>query len=166
MGIGTCIIAKPWSRVTKLQKKNVSITQNGNVEIFPDPGYYGLSSVNISSIVPTFVKTNSFDTLPTDNVVNGTIGLIQEEENVFEPFTPGIEANALLFDTSFNLLPILEQFASENKWIVISNSGQESKIYENNNIYIPPNSIFIFGLLGGLNVLVNKSNNYFNFSMS
>lgn len=166
MGIGTCIIAKPWSRVTKLQKKNVSITQNGNVEIFPDPGYYGLSSVNISSIVPTFVKTNSFDTLPTDNVVNGTIGLIQEEENVFEPFTPGIEANALLFDTSFNLLPILEQFASENKWIVISNSGQESKIYENNNIYIPPNSIFIFGLLGGLNVLVNKSNNYFNFLMS
>lgn len=166
MGIGTCIIAKPWSRVTKLQKKNVSITQNGNVEIFPDPGYYGLSSVNISSIVPTFVKTNSFDTLPTDNVLNGTIGLIQEEENIFESFTPGIEANALLFDTSFNLLPILEQFASENKWIVISNSGQESKIYENNNIYIPPNSIFIFGLLGGLNVLVNKSNNYFNFSMS
>lgn len=172
MGIGTCIIAKPWSRVTinnrdiKLQKKDISITQNENIEIFPDPGYYGLSSVNISSIVPTFVKTNSFDTLPTDNVVNGTIGLIQEEENVFEPFTPGIEANALLFDTSFNLLPILEQFASENKWIVISNSGQESKIYENNNIYIPPNSIFIFGLLGGLNVLVNKSNNYFNFSMS
>lgn len=166
MGIGTCIIAKPWSRVTKLQKKNVSITQNGNVEILPDSGYYGLSSVNISSIVPTFVKTNSFDTLPTDSVLNGTIGLIQEEENVFEPFTPGIEANALLFDTSFNLLPILEQFASENKWIVISNSGQESKIYENNNIYIPPNSIFIFGLLGGLNVLVNKSNNYFNFSMS
>lgn len=166
MGIGTCIIAKPWSRVTKLQKKNVSITQNGNVEIFPDPGYYGLSSVNISSIVPTFVKTNSFDRLPTDNVLNGTIGLIQEEENIFESFTPGIEANALLFDTSFNLLPILEQFASENKWIVISNSGQESKIYENNNIYIPPNSIFIFGLLGGLNVLVNKSNNYFNFSMS
>lgn len=71
MGIGTCIIAKPWSRVTKLQKKDVSITQNGNVEILPDPGYYGLSSVNISSIVPTFVKTNSFDTLPTDNVLNG-----------------------------------------------------------------------------------------------
>lgn len=165
MGIGTCIIAKPWSRVTKLQKKNVSITQNRNVEIFPDPGYYGLSSVNISSIVPTFVKTNSFDTLPTDNVLNGTIGLIQEEENIFESFTPGIEANALLFDTSFDLLPILEQFTNESKWIVISNSGQESKIYENNNIYIPPNSIFIFGLLGGLNVLVNKSNNYFNFSM-
>lgn len=165
MGIGTCIIAKPWSRVTKLQKKNVSITQNGNVEIFPDPGYYGLSSVNISSIVPTFVKTNSFDTLPTDNVLNGTIGLIQEEENIFESFTPGIEANALLFDTSFDLLPILEQFANESKWIVISNSGQESKIYENNNIYIPPNSIFIFGLFGGLIVLVNKSNNYFNLSM-
>lgn len=166
MGIGTCIIAKPWSRVTKLQKKNVSITQNGNVEIFPDPGYYGLSSVNISSIVPTFVKTNSFDTLPTDNVLNGTIGLIQEEENIFESFTPGIEANALLFDTSFDLLPILEQFLNEAKWIIVSNSGQESKIYENNNIYIPPNSIFIFGIFGGLNVLVNKSNNYFNFSMS
>ena len=166
MGIGTCIIAKPWSRVTKLQKKNVSITQNGNVEIFPDPGYYGLSSVNISSIVPTFVKTNSFDTLPTDNVLNGTIGLIQEEENIFESFTPGIEANALLFDTSFDLLPIFEQFANESKWIVISNSGQESKIYENNNIYIPPNSIFMFGLFGSLNVLVNKSNNYFNFSVS
>lgn len=171
MGIGTCIIAKPWSRVTinngdiKLQKKDVSITQNGNVEILPDSGYYGLSSVNISSIVPTFVKTNSFDTLPTDSVLNGTIGLIQEEENIFESFTPGIEANALLFDTSFDLLPILEQFANESKWIVISNSGQESKIYENNNIYIPPNSIFIFGLFGGLNVLVNKSNNYFNFSM-
>lgn len=172
MGIGTCIIAKPWSRVTinngdiKLQKKDVSITQNGNVEILPDSGYYGLSSVNISSIVPTFVKTNSFDTLPTDNVVNGTIGLIQEEENVFESFTPGIEANALLFDTSFDLLPILGQILNESKWIVVSNSGQESKIYEDNNIYIPPNSIFIFGIFGGVGVLVNKSNNYFNFSVS
>lgn len=162
MGIGTCIIAKPWSRVTKLQKKDVSITQNGNVEILPDPGYYGLSSVNISSIIPTFVKTNSFDTLPTDNVLNGTIGLIQEEENVFESFTPGIEANALLFDTSFDLLPIFGQLLNETKCIVVSNSGQESKIYENNNIYIPPNSIFIFRLLGNLIVFVNKSNNYFN----
>ena len=166
MGIGTCIIAKPWSRVTKLQKKDVSITQNGNVEIFPDHGYYGLSSVNISSIVPTFVKTNSFDTLPTDNVLNGTIGLIQEEENVFESFTPGIETNALLFDTSFDLFPVIAQILNESKWIVVSNSGQESKIYENNNIYIPPNSIFIFGILGSLNVVVNKSNNYFNFSTS
>lgn len=155
MGIGTCIIAKPWSRVTinnediKLQKKNVSITQNGSVEVLPDSGYNGLSSVNISSIVPTFVKTTSFDTLPTDNVVNGTIGLIQEEEKVFESFTPGIEANALLFDTSFDLLPVLEQFINEGKWIVVSNSGQESKIYENNYVYFPPNSIFILGLLGG-----------------
>lgn len=164
MGIGTCIIAKPWSRVTKLQKKDVSITQNGNIEILPDPGYYGLSSVNISSIVPTFVKTNSFDTLPTDNILNGTIGLIQEEENVFESFTPGIETNTLLFDTSFDLFPILGQLLNENKWVVVSNGGQESKIYENNNIYIPPNSIFIFGILGSLNVVVNKSNNYFNFS--
>ena len=160
MGIGTCIIAKPWSRITKLQKKDVSITQNGNVEIFPDPGYYGLSSVNISSIVPTFVKTNSFDALPTDNVVNGTIGLIQEEENVFESFTPGIEANALLFDTSFDLTPIIEQISNENKWIVISNSGQESRIYEDGNIYIPPNSILIFGILGGGAFFVNKSNDY------
>lgn len=166
MGIGTCIIAKPWSRVTKLQKKDVLIAQNGTVEILPDPGYYGLSSVNISSIVPTFVKTNSFDTLPTDNVLNGTIGLIQEEENVFKSFTPGIETNALLFDTSFDLLPIFGQLHNENKWAVVSNGGQESKIYENNNIYIPPNSIFIFGIFGALNVVVNKSNNYFNFLMS
>lgn len=166
MGIGTCIIAKPWSRVTKLQKKDVLIAQNGTVEILPDPGYYGLSSVNISSIVPTFVKTNSFDTLPTDNVLNGTIGLIQEEENVFKSFTPGIETNALLFDTSFDLLPIFGQLHNENKWAVVSNGGQESKIYENNNIYIPPNSIFIFGIFGDLNVVVNKSNNYFNFLMS
>lgn len=166
MGIGTCIIAKPWSRVTKLQKKDVLIAQNGTVEILPDPGYYGLSSVNISSIVPTFVKTNSFDTLPTDNVLNGTIGLIQEEENVFKSFTPGIETNALLFDTSFDLLPIFGQLHNENKWAVVSNGGQESKIYENNNIYIPPNSIFIFEIFGDLNVVVNKSNNYFNISMS
>ena len=165
MGIGTCIIAKPWSRVTKLQKKDVSITQNGNIEILPDPGYYGLSSVNISSIVPTFVKTNSFDTLPTDNVLNGTIGLIQEEENVFESFTPGIEANALLFDTSIDLLPILIQVLSEDKWIVVSNSGQESKIYNDGNINIPPNSIIIFALFGSVSIFVNKSNNYFNFSM-
>lgn len=163
MGIGTCIIAKPWSRVTKLQKKDVSITQNGNVEIFPDPGYYGLSSVNISSIVPTFVKTTSFEALPTDNVINGTIGLIQGEEKVFESFTPGIEANALLFDTSFDLLPVLEQFLNEGKWIIVSNSGQESKIHENNYVYFPPNSIFILGLLGGISFFVNKSNNYYNF---
>lgn len=163
MGIGTCIIAKPWSRVTKLQKKDVSITQNGNIEILPDPGYYGLSSVNISSIVPTFVKTNSFDTLPTDNVLNGTIGLIQEGENVFEPFTPGIEANALLFDTSIDLFPILEKFLNENKWIVISNSGQESKINEDDSLYIPPNSILIFALFGSANIFVNKSNNYLGF---
>lgn len=120
----------------------------------------GVSSKSDSQLI----KVNSFDTLPTDNVLNGTIGLIQEEENVFEPFTPGIEANALLFDTSFDLLPILEQFLNENKWIVISNNGQESKIYENDNIYIPPNSIFIFGIFGGVNVFVNKSNNYFNFA--
>ena len=163
MGIGTCIIAKPWSRVTKLQKKDVSITQNGNIEILPDPGYYGLSSVNISSIVPTFVKTNSFDTLPTDNVVNGTIGLIQEEENIFEPFTPGIEANALLFDTSFDLTPIIEQIVNENKYVIISNSGQESKIIENNNYYIPPNSIFIFGLFGAGAFIINKNNDYVDF---
>lgn len=163
MGIGTCIIAKPWSRVTKLQKKDVSITQNGNIEILPDPGYYGLSSVNISSIVPTFVKTNSFDTLPTDNVLNGTIGLIQEEENVFESFTPGIETTALLFDTSFDLTPIIEQISNENKWIIISNSGQESKINEDDSLYIPPNSILIFALFGSANIFVNKSNNYLGF---
>ena len=163
MGIGTCIIAKPWSRVTKLQKKDVSITQNGNIEILPDPGYYGLSSVNISSIVPTFVKTNSFDTLPTDNVVNGTIGLIQEEENVFESFTPGIETNALLFDTSFDLTPIIEQISSINKDIIISNSGQESKILVNNNLYAPPNSILVSGGFGSAEVFVNKSNNYISY---
>lgn len=160
MGIGTCIIAKPWSRVTKLQKKNVSITQNGNVEIFPDPGYDGLSSVNISSIVPTFVKTNSFDTLPTDNVLNGTIGLIQEEENIFESFTPGIETNALLFDTSFNLLNVIQAIAS-GKFIFVSNSGKESEIFKNNALYLPSNSLSF--LIAGLSiyVIVNKSNNYY-----
>lgn len=122
----------------------------------------GVSSKSDSQLI----KVNSVDSLPTDNVLNGTIGLIQEEENVFEPFTPGIEANALLFDTSFDLLPIFGQFLNENKWIVVSNGGQESKIYENNNIYIPPNSIIIFGILGGLNVVVNKSNNYFNLTTS
>ena len=122
----------------------------------------GVSSKSDSQLI----KVNSVDSLPTDNVVNGTIGLIQEEENVFEPFTPGIEANALLFDTSFDLLPIFGQIFNESKWIVVSNSGQESKIYENNNIYIPPNSIFIFEILGCIGVLVNKSNNYFNFSVS
>lgn len=122
----------------------------------------GVSSKSDSQLI----KVNSVDSLPTDNVVNGTIGLIQEEENVFEPFTPEIKTNALLFDTSFDLLPILEQFLNEAKWIIVSNSGQESRIYENGNIYIPPNSIFIFGIFGGVNVFVNKSNNYFNFTTS
>ena len=160
MGIGTCIIAKPWSRVTKLQKKDVSITQNGNVEIFPDPGYYGLSSVNISSIVPTFVKTDSFDTLPTDNVLNGTIGLIQEEENVFESFTPGIETNALLFDTSSNLLNVIQAMAT-GKYIFVSNSGKESEIFKNNALYLPSNSLSF--IIAGLSiyVIVNKSDNYY-----
>lgn len=160
MGIGTCIIAKPWSRVTKLQKKDVSITQNGNIEILPDPGYYGLSSVNISSIVPTFVKTNSFDTLPTNNVVNGTIGLIQEEENVFESFTPGIETNALLFDTSSNLLNVIQAIAT-GKYIFVSNSGKESEIFKNNALYLPSNSLsfIIAGLF--IYVIVNKSDNYY-----
>lgn len=160
MGIGTCIIAKPWSRVTKLQKKNVSITQNGNVEIFPDPGYYGLSSVNISSIVPTFVKTNSFDTLPTDNVVNGTIGLIQEEENVFESFTPGIETNALLFDTSSNLLNVIQAIAT-GKYIFVSNSGKESEIFKNNALYLPSNSLSFIIAGSSIYVIVNKSDNYY-----
>ena len=160
MGIGTCIIAKPWSRVTKLQKKNVSITQNGNVEIFPDPGYYGLSSVNISSIVPTFVKTNSFDTLPTDNVLNGTIGLIQEEENVFESFTPGIETNALLFDTSSNLLNVIQAIAS-GKFIFVSNSGKESEIFKNNALYLPSNSLSFIIAGSAIYVIVNKSDNYY-----
>lgn len=166
MGIGTCIIAKPWSRVTinnrdiKLQTKDISITQNGNVEILPDSGYDGLSSVNISSIVPTFVKTNSFDTLPTDNVLNGTIGLIQEEENVFEPFTPGIEANALLFDTSSNLLNVIQTIAT-GKFIFVSNSGKESEIFKNNALYLPSNSLSF--LIAGLfiYVIVNKSDNYY-----
>lgn len=160
MGIGTCIIAKPWSRVTKLQKKDISITQNGNVEILPDPGYYGLSSVNISSIVPTFVKTNSFDTLPTDNVLNGTIGLIQEEENVFEPFTPGIETNALLFDTSFNLLNVIQAIAT-GKFIFVSNSGKESEIFKNNALYLPSNSLSFIIAGSSIYVIVNKSDNYY-----
>lgn len=160
MGIGTCIIAKPWSKVTKLQKKDVSITQNGNVEILPDPGYYGLSSVNISSIVPTFVKTNSFDTLPTDNVLNGTIGLIQEEENIFESFTPGIETNALLFDTSFNLLNVIQAIAT-GKFIFVSNSGKESEIFKNNALYLPSNSLSFLIAGSSIYVIVNKSNNYY-----
>lgn len=122
----------------------------------------GVSSKSDSQLI----KVNSVDSLPTDNVLNGTIGLIQEEENVFESFTPGIETNALLFDTSFDLLPIFGQIFNEGKWIVVSNSGQESKINEDNNIYIPPNSIFMFGILGAIGVLVNKSNNYFNFLVS
>lgn len=160
MGIGTCIIAKPWSRVTKLQKKDVSITQNGNIEILPDPGYYGLSSVNISSIVPTFVKTNSFDTLPTNNVVNGTIGLIQEEENVFESFTPGIETNALLFDTSSNLLNVIQAIAT-GKFIFVSNSGKESEIFKNNALYLPSNSLSFIIAGSSIYVIVNKSDNYY-----
>ena len=44
----------------------------------------GVSSKSDSQLI----KVNSVDSLPTDNVLNGTIGLIQEEENVFEPFTP------------------------------------------------------------------------------
>lgn len=160
MGIGTCIIAKPWSRVTKLQKKDISITQNGSIEILPDSGYNGLSSVNISSIVPTFVKTTSFDTLPTDNVVNGTIGLIQEEENVFEPFTPGIEANALLFDTSFNLFNIIRAVNS-GKFFFVSNSGKESEIFKNNNLYLPSNSLSFIIVELAIYIIVNKSNNYY-----
>lgn len=116
----------------------------------------GVSSKSDSKLI----KVDSFDTLPTDNVLNGTIGLIQEEENVFEPFTPGIEANALLFDTSFDLTPIVEQIFSINGYIIISNSGQESKIIENNNYYIPPNSIFVFGLFGGGVLGINKNNDY------
>lgn len=166
MGIGTCIIAKPWSRVTinsddiKLQKKDVSITQNGNIEILPDSGYDGLSSVNISSIVPTFIKTNSFNTLPTDNVVNGTVGLIQEEENVFEPFTPGIETNALLFDTSFNLLNILQAII-QDKLFFVSNSGKESEILKNSSLYLPSNSLSFIIAGSDISIVVNKSNNYY-----
>ena len=121
----------------------------------------GVSSKSDSQLI----KVNSVDSLPTDNVVNGAIGLIQEEENVFESFTPGIETNTLLFDTSIDLLSIIEQFLNENKWIVISNSGQESRVYEDGNFYMPPNSIIIFALFGSANVFVNKSNDYFNFSM-
>lgn len=122
----------------------------------------GVSSKSDSKLI----KVDSVDSLPTDNVLNGTIGLIQEEENVLESFTPGIETNALLFDTSVDLLSIIKQFLNENKWIVVSNSGQESRIYEDDNIYIPPNSILIFVLFESANILVNKSNNYFNFTIS
>lgn len=119
-----------------------------------------MSSVNISSIVPTFVKTNSFDTLPTDNVLNGTIGLIQEEENIFESFTPGIEANALLFDTSSNLLNVIQAIAT-GKYIFVSNSGKESEIFKNNALYLTSNSLsfIIAGLF--IYVIVNKSDNYY-----
>lgn len=116
----------------------------------------GVSSKSDSQLI----KVNSVDSLPTDNVVNGTIGLIQEEENVFEPFTPGIEANALLFDTSFNLLNVIQAIAS-GKFIFVSNSGKESEILKNNALYLPSNSLSFLIVGSSFYVIINKSDNYY-----
>lgn len=116
----------------------------------------GVSSKSDSQLI----KVNSVDSLPTDNVVNGTIGLIQEEENVFEPFTPGIEANALLFDTSFNLLNVIQAIAS-GKFIFVSNSGKESEIFKNNALYLPSNSLSFIIAGSSIYVIINKSDNYY-----
>ena len=114
----------------------------------------GVSSKSDSQLI----KVNSVDSLPTDNVVNGTIGLIQEEENVFESFTPGIEANALLFDTSFNLLNVIQTIG---KFIFVSNSGKESEIFKNNALYLPSNSISFIIAGSSIYFVVNKSDNYY-----
>lgn len=116
----------------------------------------GVSSKSDSQLI----KVNSVDSLPTDNVLNGTIGLIQEEENVFEPFTPGIEANALLFDTSSNLLNVI-QAISTGKFIFVSNSGKESEIFKNNTLYLPSNSLSFIIAGSSIYVIVNKSDNYY-----
>lgn len=116
----------------------------------------GVSSKSDSQLI----KVNSVDSLPTDNVVNGTIGLIQEEENVFEPFTPGIEANALLFDTSFNLLNVIQAIAN-GKFIFVSNSGKESEIFKNNALYLPSNSLSFIIAGSSIYVIINKSDNYY-----
>lgn len=116
----------------------------------------GVSSKSDSQLI----KVNSVDSLPTDNVVNGTIGLIQEEENVFESFTPGIEANALLFDTSFDLLNIILT-VNNGKFIFVSNSGKESEILKNNALYLPSKSLSFIIAGSAFYVIVNKSDNYY-----
>lgn len=116
----------------------------------------GVSSKSDSQLI----KVNSVDSLPTDNVVNGTIGLIQEEENVFESFTPGIEANALLFDTSFDVASLFNNFLSEKSgyFLILSEENQENIIVRDNNLYLPPNSILFFPFLKSF-IIINNTNN-------
>lgn len=117
----------------------------------------GVSSKSDSQLI----KVNSVDSLPTDNVVNGTIGLIQEEENVFESFTPGIETNALLFDTSFDVASLFNNFLSEKSgyFLILSEENQENIIVRDNNLYLPPNSIFFFPFLKSFIIIINNTNN-------
>ena len=115
----------------------------------------GVSSKSDSQLI----KVNSVDSLPTDNVLNGTIGLIQEEENVFEPFTPGIETNALLFDTSFDVASIFNNFFSEKRGyaLILSEENKENIIVRDENVYLPPNSIFFFPFLKSF-IIINNTN--------
>lgn len=81
MGIGTCIIAKPWSRITienkevKLQEKSVEITENGNTIVTPDDKFNGLSKVSITTNV----------SLPPPVYQDKTISILENTQTEITP---------------------------------------------------------------------------------
>ena len=61
---------------SKLQEKDVTITQNGTSQVTPDIGYEGISKVSITTNVPTYITVTSESALPS-TAQEGTIAVVE-----------------------------------------------------------------------------------------
>ena len=119
MGIGTCIIAKPWSRITienkevKLQEKSVEITENGNTIVTPDGKFNGLSKVSITTNV----------SLPPPVYQDKTISI---SENTQTEITPDSGYDALS-KVTVNVNVPEDQWSSDLKTAITEGHGEWQK---------------------------------------
>ena len=75
---------------SKLQEKDVTITQNGTSQVTPDTGYEGISKVNINTNVPstpTEEKTVALDMASGNQVITPTSGKVLSKVTITKPST-------------------------------------------------------------------------------
>lgn len=160
MGIGTCIIAKPWSRVIiedkdpKLQEKSIDIVKSGFYEITPDLSYDGLSKVKINVSTLEYVQASSLTDLPTTGINEGTIGVVY---NNIVPFYPGINTNKLMFDTTKSFREICNNIFYNNLFessgtliqVALGTSGKTIEDFiSGSDIMVPSKFLFLYPING------------------
>ena len=75
---------------SKLQEKNVTITQNGTSQVAPDSGYDGMSKATIITNVPstpTEEKTVALDMASGNQVITPTSGKVLSKVTITKPST-------------------------------------------------------------------------------